>query len=257
KSVGKPDKKNVTAGIKNRELSSSKFNTRNSSTRSEPIVLVAAPTGPNSYSTLSGADKLGWIHVGRVSLEATNETVQDHLNVNFPGKSFIVEQLPERDGATCEGNKETETVRIKRKCLNVVHLNIQSVRNKIPQINIYANGTDTVGTNCDILCMTEHFLKKNEADSFVVENFNVESCFSKNTNSGGSLILSRENIKCLELVKLKNVSRVNDCEISVIQVCKEKLKIAAIYRCPTGDFEVFMDIMNELLPVLAKSGKML
>lgn len=53
-------------------------------------------TGDN-LAPFSGAPKLAWIYVGRVSRNVEKDQIESHLKNHFPNENFIIEKLPSRD----------------------------------------------------------------------------------------------------------------------------------------------------------------
>ena len=119
--------------------------------------------------------------------------------------------------------------------LRLMHVNIQSMRNKIIDLQL------TIGDgNYDIVCLTEHFLKETEADALAIENYSLASCFARRKAAhGGCLILCKDG--------LRYISIESQCELCAIELIDSKLLIVCVYRTPLGDFDCFLERFNLLL----------
>lgn len=73
--------------------------------------------------------------------------------------------------------------------LSVLHQNIQSIKNKTVDIEIFINSMEKTP---EVLCFTEHFLYGTE--TLHIKNYNLTSTFSRTvTKHGGSCIYTLQN----------------------------------------------------------------
>lgn len=60
--------------------------------------VAVTETGMDS-STFSGAPKRAWVYVGRVGDKVQEGQIEEHLKGKFLGKHFLIDKLPDREGA--------------------------------------------------------------------------------------------------------------------------------------------------------------
>lgn len=126
-----------------------------------------------------------------------------------------------------------------------MHVNVQCIRNKTSRIEASLSNL-----NIAYLCVTEHWLRENECEYLSIEGFTLASAFCrKSYKHGGTLIFCKDNLKFKVSHALNILSQEKHCEITAIESQEVNLKhfIVCIYRSPTGDFKVFIEIMTKLL----------
>lgn len=136
----------------------------------------------------------------------------------------------------------------KKYIFNLVHQNIQGMLGKELEIELFVNCNDI-----DLLCITEHWLKKHE---FMCgfDNHQVASSFNReNAIRGGSLILVKNSFKYKERVDIVGLSVERTIEIACIEL--EQLIVMSVYRPPASSYDVFEKKMDEALFKLGKSNK--
>lgn len=78
--------------------------------------------------------------------------------------------------------------------------------------------------------------------------YNLISSFSREENeNGGTVILTRNNIKATPISKLNKLSIKFHYEISAIHVSNIDLVVICLYRSPTANYENFLSTMNKVL----------
>lgn len=105
--------------------------------------------------------------------------------------------------------------------LNVGHINVQCLRNKLNNLEIFAHQL-----NLHILCITEHWADESELNSLNIPNFTLVSAFCRmNHTHGGVAIFVNNNVKdTLKPKEIKYVkSLASETNISINQ--------SIIYSC--------------------------
>lgn len=130
--------------------------------------------------------------------------------------------------------------------INIIHQNIQCVRNKILELEIFIESLEEIP---DLVCLTEHWLSKEEEHFFKIEHYHVVSCCSRVTSvHGGSCILVRDTLQDFEDVPfIKDMSVECEIEISCIMSKIRKLVVMSIYRTGLGNLSTFMTTFEEVL----------
>lgn len=134
------------------------------------------------------------------------------------------------------------------KYTNLVHQNIQGIKCKILELELFMNSN-----NIDIMCITEHFLKSHEV-MFNFSNHQVGSSFCRvSAECGGSLILLNKQIQFKERLDIVHLSVERHIEIACVEL--EQFIIISVYSPPSASFDIFEKNMEEVLHKLSKSNK--
>ena len=97
--------------------------------------------------------------------------------------------------------------------------------------------------------MMGHHLRENEIDTIVLANYNLGANFSRNTFcTRGVCIFTHETIQCTN-INLSKFRKEKDLEICALKLHLLSCEICliTIYRSPTGDFQYFMDNLDQIL----------
>lgn len=132
--------------------------------------------------------------------------------------------------------------------INIININVQSVTNKINQINLILHDLEI-----DLMCMTEHWLTEEKLLSTNITNYYIGASFSrKQYIHGGVLILVNKKIltKSLNIDKLSQEKHVEMCGILLSEF--ESI-IIATYRSPHGCENIFFETIDSLLDDLLKN----
>ena len=129
--------------------------------------------------------------------------------------------------------------------LRLLHINIQSMRNKISELEAYLAAKEP---NIDVICVSEHWLQESEIQYIKVGEFTVASHFARTEfTHGGTLILLNKSLESYPLLNLNKFSIEKHCEIAAAKIKNLNITILTIYRSPIGDFNVFIDTLEKLL----------
>ena len=144
------------------------------------------------------------------------------------------------------------TNHLSKKCL-VLHQNIQSIKNKLLEIEVLIKDLDEAPT---VACFTEHWSTDEEKFSMQLEGYNLKATFCrKNMDHGGSCIFLRDGVDGMEIQELKQKSIEGVIECSSI-VCKAlKAIIICIYKPPKGHLETFFQSLTDILDTAQNNYK--
>jgi len=155
----------------------------------------------------------------------------------------------------CQDKKEDVKQVRSDKSLNIVHQNIRSLWGKCEELEILLA---TEIYNAQVLCFTEHWLNCHKVYSIKINNFMLANAFCR-TNSvhGGSCILVKQGIMTKELNSLNKLSEEKNFELSVIEIVKQAIIVACIYRSPDGKFDIFFNKLEMIIQKLIGKHKTL
>ena len=142
-------------------------------------------------------------------------------------------------------NSNYNRIKLSNKNVKVMHLNIQSLNNKLIDIELLLNNLDN---EIDILCIDEHWLTSAQLESAFLRYYKVANAFCRTQlKHGGTLIYVKEsmNIKPLAIINEFNVEQVFEC--CGIHVIDLNIVVIAVYRSPLGDFNIFCEKLDHVL----------
>lgn len=130
--------------------------------------------------------------------------------------------------------------------INIMHQNIQCLRNKISEIELLLETTKELP---DVMCITEHWMNESEMKILNIQGFNVISNFSREKFiHGGTCILVKDIIKDFEEVQhINEMSIEKEIEVSCAVSRKRKLIVTSIYRTCLLNIQVFMNQLEKIL----------
>lgn len=100
----------------------------------------------------------------------------------------------------------------------------------------------------DILLLTEHWQSIDQLSSIYMEGYELISCFCRPLHKhGGTAIYSKTHLKIKARANLNTLSMANELECCAAEVLNTNIILVAIYRPPTSEFSLFLDILNVLL----------
>lgn len=114
----------------------------------------------------------------------------------------------------------------------------------------------------DIICFTEHWQSETEAELFLINGFFRISNYSRSCiKNGGACIYARHTIlnNCKNRMDICILSKERSFECSAIELTltntMNKLVILSVYRPPSGNFEIFIETLDEVLDKINKEKK--
>lgn len=132
------------------------------------------------------------------------------------------------------------------KCLNILHQNIQCIKNKLPEIELFINSLTKVP---DVICFSEHWMNKDEIQFLKIPNYRIISGYAReNFIHGGTAILIRDNITDFDNVQwITNLSVEKEIEVSCAISNTRKMIILTVYRTCLGDAQIFLRKIEQIL----------
>jgi exonuclease III len=110
----------------------------------------------------------------------------------------------------------------------------------------------TMHNNCigpHFICLTEHHLKQAEITKFPLEGYKLASYFCRKDHLGGGVCIFVKKDIIYQPIILNHLSKEKSIEICAIKLHFKSLTliILCIYRAPTGNLDLFLTTMNNIL----------
>ena len=135
--------------------------------------------------------------------------------------------------------------------ITILTTNVQSITNKIKAIQLLAD-TEIAA----VICITEHWLKKESEEYYVIQGYKKISCFCRpHCLHGGTCIYVQNNIRAIELENIKNNSKELHCEMVGTYLPEHNTVIICVYRSPNGELETFFQLMETAMLLTRNEDK--
>lgn len=115
------------------------------------------------------------------------------------------------------------------------------------------------GTFINFFCITEHWLRQYEIEGTILKNFHVvaNSC-RDNFSHGGTLVFSSNanQFKITDRPDFQegNIEKVFECSAIQVKINKKnKFILLCLYRAPSGDFNCFLDKLEQCLNLICRT----
>lgn len=133
-------------------------------------------------------------------------------------------------------------------CYNIVHLNVQCLRNKMLEIEQLC-----VLEEIDFLCVCEHWLKMGQANLYTPEGFTLGSIFCREiSKNGGAAIFVKDGIS-FEPYNIGEISEEFQFEVAAIKL-ENKIIIISLYRSPDGDLDIYFQKLEKITRQIIKNN---
>ena len=134
--------------------------------------------------------------------------------------------------------------------LIIYHHNICGLMNKTDELI-----SSMFPVNPHILCITEHHLKDTEINQINVEGFKLCTAYSRKTMKKGGVCIFTQNGLICSKIDLKKYCSDQDIDICMInlQTTYTRLHIMVVYRAPTGDFNLFLNRLDDSIKSIYKT----
>ena len=143
-------------------------------------------------------------------------------------------------------NKDRKLNNLDRQQIGVIHQNVQSLGNSVDSVNNLLKNNP----NCKVLCVTEHWKALDELKLLALDDFSLGSFYCRERGEhGGSAVYVHKNLEYKSRNKINKLSVKNVIECAAVE-CKLKdtiLIIISIYRPPTSNIELFLNILEKFL----------
>lgn len=104
-----------------------------------------------------------------------------------------------------------------------MHQNINGLVNKSDMLSVCLDELATDGMKVDILCITEHNMRKGDEDYLQIPNFVLGSYFMRGSRHGGSCILIKNGLRFRGLDDINKMSIISIIECSAIELTDHKI----------------------------------
>lgn len=150
--------------------------------------------------------------------------------------------------------------------VSLLHYNIQGIRNKLPELEIYLTSNNL---KPDIILISEHWLRQDNINLLrTFPNYKLSGYFAREQEDrGGSSILLRKNLNFTIREDIILYAEIINFEIACTEVSlthkleKNNIIILAIYRTPNSNTDILLDklelILNKLHHETTKKQKKL
>ena len=110
-------------------------------------------------------------------------------------------------------------------------MNIQSLIDKLENLEVLLHSAEG---KADVVCITEHWLKKYEIDQININGYKIVDSFCRDkTKRGGSCIIVKDMIETVDIsFEAEGIAQEKIFELSITKLKKPELVIACIYRIP-------------------------
>lgn len=139
--------------------------------------------------------------------------------------------------------------------INILHQNIAGLINKRDLLSVCLDEIHNQKGEIDVICITEHFMTKEDISNFSIPSFKIASCYSRDTRRGGACILLRNGYEHKELVSIKEMSLKSIIECCAVKLLKQNVTILCIYRIPNSSIDIFMQRLDQILNKLGGTTK--
>lgn len=160
-------------------------------------------------------------------------------------ESSANDPVPRTTVHTSAAKRSTTTLTEK---LNLFHINIQCLKNKTNELEIYFSETfNLYKIHYDILCFSEHWCLHDEIETLKIQGYILGNSFSRSQRShGGVAIFVRENIDYIALDKITKLSQEQVCELSAVKIVNLDIILIVVYRPPNSCFNDFLGVLEQL-----------
>lgn len=137
-----------------------------------------------------------------------------------------------------------------RSDLVICHQNIRALKAKTRRLEVML---ETI-LKCDVLCLTEHWLKDFELNCIHLFNYSLSSYYCRtNIEHGGACIYVNNRHKFKEFVL--NISVQQVCEIAAVELIDYNTIVVCVYRSNKTKTSDFFPIFEALLDLLNNSDR--
>ncbi|KAJ3644106.1 hypothetical protein Zmor_026779 [Zophobas morio] len=103
-----------------------------------------------------------------------------------------------------------------------------------------------------VVGLCEAWLSYGEADCLKIGDFCTKSLFLRqSSNYGGSLIMTTDGFNCSASTNVEQLSIDRHCELSGKYINDLDVYFINVYRPPSGDFNLFLDVLNKLFSTIS------
>uniref|UniRef100_A0A1B6LWG4 Reverse transcriptase domain-containing protein n=1 Tax=Graphocephala atropunctata TaxID=36148 RepID=A0A1B6LWG4_9HEMI len=166
----------------------------------------------------------------RLVVTSSSTTLETSLSL---GQSFVNLSVVD---SSCNPGKSGGEMWVK-----VLHLNIQSMRNKLHELAVLLDEAD-----CDVLLVNEHWLLYDEVTLYVPRGYKLAAAYCRDEPYGGSSILLKEHFS-FEIIDISHLTSTRFLEAVCIYVGNLNVIFVSLYRTPDTNSNTFFNYLESLL----------
>ena len=133
----------------------------------------------------------------------------------------------------------------------IYHQNICGLKSKTDELI-----SSMLPTPPHILCLSEHHLKHTDLDQINIEGFKLCAAYCRQTmKKGGVCIFAQNGLECSK-IDANKYCKDQDIEICMLNLntTSFRLHIMAVYRAPTGDFNLLLNRLDDSIKSIYKTN---
>lgn len=139
----------------------------------------------------------------------------------------------------------TDNINFKNEQLNIICLNIQSIRNnknknKFDELNVFIDSFNYI---IHVIILTEVWIYSEENTNYNIHNYNSYFCNNDEERAGGIVMYVHNIINSNEIYS----SITNNIDCLIVDLIDLKIKIIGIYRHHSSEINNFIDWLEDLL----------
>lgn len=107
----------------------------------------------------------------------------------------------------------------------------------------------------DIVCLTEHHVNFSNRENLAISGYNLATVYARSQlkNGGVAVFCRKEDFTVLH--SINNFSIELHCEVAAVYISSLETIVIVFYRSPSGDMNIFLQVLNEILSKIKFSQK--
>lgn len=141
--------------------------------------------------------------------------------------------------------------------LSLLYINVQSLSNKVLELNVLLDEEEP-----NVFCISETWMREDAIKALHLENYTLISFFSRRDfRGGGTAIFAKKDFNNSKFssitIETQCIERVCEFCIAGLEINKKLYVFVCICRSPSGDFDQFLNILDEILNAVFSPKKFL
>lgn len=135
-------------------------------------------------------------------------------------------------------------------CVNVFHVNIQCITNKIGQLSMLLDKY-----NYDVVCLSEHWQTEDNLCLINLPYYKLANYYCRSASIHGGVCIYIKNNLEFKALNFEDFNCEFNSEFCGIELISQNIIIITVYRSCTGDFNYFLDAFENILTRLLANGR--
>lgn len=146
-----------------------------------------------------------------------------------------------------------DTENVNKNHFTILHQNVQSISNKLIEIEILSNTIPYL----NVFCITEHWIKNEfEMGKIIIPKFIIaDSYYRKQIEHGGSMILVKESIKFKQRTTTRFLNEEKVFEHAVVEIKKPNIIIISVYHTSDSNIDNFLIKLENMIEIYKRESK--